>query len=50
LSVEPSPEEAFRIFTDEIGLWWRRSTPYWDDAERGLSVRIEPSVGGHFRV
>jgi uncharacterized protein YndB with AHSA1/START domain len=46
--VEASPDEAFQIFTDEIGLWWRRDTPYWNDRERGLSVRVEPGVGGRF--
>jgi uncharacterized protein YndB with AHSA1/START domain len=46
--VEASPVEAFEIFTDEIGLWWRRDTPYWNDRERGLTVRIEPRVGGRF--
>jgi uncharacterized protein YndB with AHSA1/START domain len=46
--VEATPEEAFRIFTDEIGLWWRRDTPYWNDRERGLAIRIEPGVGGRF--
>jgi uncharacterized protein YndB with AHSA1/START domain len=48
VTVDASPEEAFRIFTEEIGLWWRRGTPYWNDRERGLSVRIEPGVGGRF--
>jgi uncharacterized protein YndB with AHSA1/START domain len=46
--VNASPEDAFRIFTDEIGLWWRRDTRYWNDRERGLSIRIEPGVGGRF--
>jgi uncharacterized protein YndB with AHSA1/START domain len=46
--VPASPEDAFAMFTEEIGLWWRRGTPYWNDAERGLSVRIEPYVGGRF--
>ncbi len=46
--VDATPEQAFRIFTDEIGLWWRRDTHYWNDPERGLSVRIEPGVGGRF--
>jgi uncharacterized protein YndB with AHSA1/START domain len=46
--VDASPDDAFRCFTEEIGLWWRRGTPYWNDAERGLSVRIEPGVGGRF--
>jgi uncharacterized protein YndB with AHSA1/START domain len=46
--VDASPEDAFAIFTDEIGLWWRRDTPYWNDADRGLTVRSEPGVGGRF--
>jgi uncharacterized protein YndB with AHSA1/START domain len=46
--VDATPEEAFAIFTEEIGLWWRTGTPYWNDRERGLSVRIEPGVGGRF--
>lgn len=46
--VDATPEDAFRIFTDEIGLWWRRDTPYWNDRERGQSIRIEPGVGGRF--
>ena len=48
VTVPASPEEAFSIFTEEIGLWWRRDTPYWNDRERGLSVCIEPGVGGRF--
>ena len=46
--VDVAPEQAFRIFTDEIGFWWRRNTPYWNDPERGLYVRIEPGLGGRF--
>jgi uncharacterized protein YndB with AHSA1/START domain len=46
--VDASPEAAFALFTDEIGLWWRTGTPYWNDAERGVSIRIEPHVGGRF--
>ena len=48
VTVEASPEDAFRVFTEEIGLWWRRGTRYWNDPERGLSVRIEPGVNGRF--
>jgi uncharacterized protein YndB with AHSA1/START domain len=48
VAVEASPEDAFRLFTEEIGIWWRRDTPYWNDRDRGLSVRIEPGVGGRF--
>ena len=46
--VAATPEDAFAIFTDEIGLWWRTGTPYWNDPARGVSVRIEPGVGGRF--
>ena len=46
--VDATPDEAFHLFTDEIGMWWRRGTRYWNDPERGLSLRIEPWVGGRF--
>ena len=46
--VDATPDEAFRIFTDEIGFWWRQNTRYWNDAERALYIRIEPGVGGRF--
>jgi uncharacterized protein YndB with AHSA1/START domain len=48
VTVDASPEQAFTLFTEEIGLWWRRDTPYWNDRARGLSIRIEPGVGGRF--
>jgi uncharacterized protein YndB with AHSA1/START domain len=48
VTVDASPDDAFRIFTDEIGLWWRRDTPYWNDRDRALSIRVEPGVGGRF--
>jgi uncharacterized protein YndB with AHSA1/START domain len=48
VTVDASPEDAFALFTEDIGLWWRRDTPYWNDRERGLSVRIEPGLGGRF--
>lgn len=48
VTVDASPEQAFALFTEEIGLWWRRDTHYWNDRDRGLSIRIEPWVGGRF--
>ena len=48
VTVPAPPAEAFALFTEDIGLWWRRDTPYWNDRERGLSIRIEPGVGGRF--
>jgi uncharacterized protein YndB with AHSA1/START domain len=48
VTVAASPDEAFAMFTEDIGLWWRRDTDYWNDRERGLSIRIEPGIGGRF--
>jgi uncharacterized protein YndB with AHSA1/START domain len=48
VTVDTTPSDAFAMFTDEIGLWWRTGTPYWNDAERGVSIRLEPGVGGRF--
>jgi uncharacterized protein YndB with AHSA1/START domain len=46
--VEATPQEAFHLFTDEIALWWRRDSRYWNDPARAVSIRIEPGVGGRF--
>lgn len=46
--VNATPEDAFALFTGEIGLWWKTGTPYWNDPERGQAVRIEPGAGGRF--
>ncbi|TCO16958.1 putative glyoxalase superfamily protein PhnB [Kribbella steppae] len=46
VEVAVDPPTAFRIFTDEIDLWWVRSPiNFWDSA-RAIEVRIEPGVGG----
>jgi uncharacterized protein YndB with AHSA1/START domain len=37
---------AFRLFTEQIGTWWRRGERFWHDPSRGVSHRIEPRVGG----
>lgn len=40
------PAEAFRLFTEEIELWWRRGRRFRHaGGERGL-IAIEPGVGG----
>jgi uncharacterized protein YndB with AHSA1/START domain len=46
--VPAPPHDAFRLFTEDIGLWWRRDAPYWNDAGRAVGLRIEPGVGGRF--
>jgi uncharacterized protein YndB with AHSA1/START domain len=44
--VPCDPHTAFNVFTGEIGLWWKRGTMYWVDADRGLELRFEPCLGG----
>ncbi|MGC4893884.1 SRPBCC domain-containing protein [Micromonospora sp. DT31] len=46
IEVAVDPETAFAVFTDDIGTWWKRGTPYWNDAERGQELRFEPRAGG----
>jgi uncharacterized protein YndB with AHSA1/START domain len=46
--VDATPDDAFRLFTDDIGLWWRAHTRYWNDPDRGLYLRLEPGVGGRW--
>lgn len=45
ITVERSPEDAFRIFTERIAEWWPLHTysVYGDDA---TGVVFEPGVGG----
>lgn len=46
VSVALSPAEAFRVFTEEINLWWRRGRRFCNaPGERGI-VCIEPGIGG----
>lgn len=44
--VAADPATAFRVFTEQIGTWWRRGTHYWNDSKRGLRLEFEPGVGG----
>jgi uncharacterized protein YndB with AHSA1/START domain len=46
IEVAVDPDTAFTVFTADIGVWWKRGTPYWNDAERGRELRFEPEVGG----
>jgi uncharacterized protein YndB with AHSA1/START domain len=46
IGVAVAPELAFRLFTDEIGLWWRRGPRFRAaPGETGL-IALEPRVGG----
>jgi uncharacterized protein YndB with AHSA1/START domain len=40
------PEVAFRIFTEEIDLWWRRGMKYRMTGTSGGSIQMEPRQGG----
>lgn len=44
--VAATPARAFKLFTEDIGAWWRRNTMYWNDAERAVGLRFEPRPGG----
>ena len=46
LLVRVPPAQAFRIFTEDIDLWWRRGLRYRiAGAGRGI-ISMEPRVGG----
>lgn len=46
VSVKAPPERAFRLFTEDINIWWRRG-PRFRNAPGDLGmVCIEPHVGG----
>lgn len=46
VEVAADPATAFRIFTDEIDLWWVRGPiNFWDSA-RAVGMQIESGVGG----
>jgi uncharacterized protein YndB with AHSA1/START domain len=44
--VTVAPEEAFRIFTEEIDQWWRRGLKYRVAGTRRGIIHLEPKVGG----
>jgi len=47
--VKRSPEDAFRLFVDEMGKWWPLHTgKYSYDAARAQDVFLEARVGGRF--
>lgn len=43
--VEVPPEEAFRVFTEEIDAWWRRGLRYRLGKQRSV-VHLEAKLGG----
>lgn len=46
IEVEVDPVTAFRIFTEEIDLWWVRGPINHFDSGRLRELRLEPGVGG----
>lgn len=46
VTVAAAPAEAFRLFTEEVDLWWRRGLKYRHFAGDRALVAIEPRVGG----
>ena len=46
IAVPVQPLEAFRLFTQEIDLWWRRGPVY--RTGKNNSLRLEPELGGRF--
>ena len=46
VEVGVDPQTAFRVFTEEIDLWWVRSPISFYDSARAVGKRIEPGVGG----
>lgn len=43
--VEVEPREAFRVFTEEIDLWWRHGLKYRMGRDRSV-LHFEPKLGG----
>ncbi|WP_328997247.1 hypothetical protein OHA18_22575 [Kribbella sp. NBC_00709] len=46
VDVAVDPATAFKIFTEEIDLWWVRGPINFFDAARATAMQIEPGVGG----
>jgi hypothetical protein len=44
LSVDP--DTAFRFFTEEVDLWWRRGPRYRPEVRGPGTMRFQPGVGG----
>lgn len=46
VTVDAPPAEAFRLFTEEVDLWWRRGPKYRHFGGERALVAIEPREGG----
>jgi uncharacterized protein YndB with AHSA1/START domain len=46
--VPTDPERTFRLFTEEVGAWYRIDESTVMDHEQTVTLRFEPRVGGRF--
>ena len=46
VTVAVPPEKAFRLFTEEINLWWRRGPRFRNLRDDQGIICLEPRVGG----
>ena len=46
--VPVDPATAFRLFTDDIGTWWRPGAHSLADPARAVGMVIEPGAGGRW--
>src|SRR4051812_28383342 len=47
VEVPVQPDTAFRVFTEEMDLWWVRGPiNFYSEGGRVVEVRCEPGVGG----
>lgn len=46
VSVAASPERAFRVFTEQVGQWWRHNGLFQFDQRRTGTMAFEPGPTG----
>lgn len=46
--VAADPRTTFRVFTEDVDLWWKRGPRYRVDPRRESHMRFEPEVDGRF--
>ena len=46
VGVALPPAECFRLFTEEVNLWWRRGRRFRNAPDEAGLICIEPGVGG----
>lgn len=49
VEVDVDAATAFKIFTAEIGRWWRPGAINWYRSDHAIGMEIEPRVGGRWR-